>query len=254
MRDRSSHRFVIVKGPVMKHAALAAVTLAFAAAAAQAQTVAPVLAFTAKPVNLRAGPAREYPIVAVLPANLQVAVQGCLTDASWCDVVAGYERGWVYAGNIAYPYQDQWQPMVSLAPLIGIAILGFAFDDYWHQHYWNRPWYPDRSRWEHVRPPRYVPHPAPRPPDGWRPPPNWQPGHPGWNPAAPRRPGEHARPPGQVVPRTTVPPPAPAPAPRTMPPQPVPRAVPSPHVQPQPQPRAQPQPRQGGQRNEHERR
>jgi uncharacterized protein YraI len=251
----------------MKHAVRAAVVIALAAAGVTAQAQAPVavLAFTAKPVNLRAGPAREYPVVAVLPPNFQVTVQGCLTDATWCDVIAGYDRGWVYAGNIAYPYQNQWQPLVSLAPVIGIAILGFAFDDYWRDHYWNRPWYPDRSRWEHVRPPRYVPpHPAPRPPDGWRPPPNWQPGHPGWNPAAPRRPGERARPPGQAIPRT-VPPPAPAPAPRAMPPQPTtPRVAPSPHVQPQPQPRAQPQPqpqpraqpqpRQGGQHNEHDRR
>jgi uncharacterized protein YraI len=41
---------------------------------------------TAKPVNLRAGPARDYPVVAVLPAGAAIGVQGCIADFTWCDV------------------------------------------------------------------------------------------------------------------------------------------------------------------------
>jgi uncharacterized protein YraI len=244
----------------MKHAALGAVLLALTAACATAQAQVQVVAFTAKTVNLRAGPAREYPVVVVLPPNFQVTVQGCLADASWCDVVAGYDRGWVYAGNIAYPYENQWQPLVTLAPVIGIAVLPFVFDDYWHQHYWNRPWYPERYRWERVPPPRFArPHPPGRAPDGWRAPPNWQPGQPGWNPGVPRRSGEHPRGPGQVQPPHVVPPAQPrqnaaprAPAPPAV--MPAPRAQPQ---QQQPHPQQQrPQPRGGEQRErgEHDRR
>jgi uncharacterized protein YraI len=57
-------------------------------------------AYTAKDVNLRAGPARDFPLVARLPRGLSVSVAGCLSDFRWCDVVAGPNRGWVYAGNL----------------------------------------------------------------------------------------------------------------------------------------------------------
>ena len=245
----------------MKHAVFGAMALAIAATCAPAQAQAPVqvIAYTAKPVNLRAGPSSDYPVVAVLPGGFQVLVQGCLETYAWCDVSAGYDRGWVYAGNIAYPYENQWQPLVTLAPVIGIAVLPFVFDDYWHQHYWNRPWYPERYRWERVPPPRFArPHPPGRAPDGWRAPPNWQPGQPGWNPGVPRRSGEHPRGPGQVQPPHVVPPAQPrqnaaprAPAPAVMP---APRAQPQ---QQQPHPQQQrPQPRGGEQREhgEHDRR
>ena len=134
-------------------------SLALLCGAAQAQ-----LAYTAKVVNMRAGPAREYPIVAVLPGGLQVNVQGCLSDYRWCDVVAGPNRGWVYAGNISYAYQNSYEPLLYWGPVVGLAILGFTLDDYWQQHYWSRPWYQERYRWRRVPPPQARPCSC-RPPD-----------------------------------------------------------------------------------------
>lgn len=127
-------------------------------------------AITAKSVNLRAGPDRGYPIVAVLPPNAQVMVEGCMPDYRWCDVSIGYDRGWVYAGNLSYLYQQGYVPLPSIAPVIGVVVLGFVLDDYWGRHYQGRPWYPQRGRWEafdrsypvHPRPAPNV-HPAPRP-------------------------------------------------------------------------------------------
>ena len=37
-------------------------------------------AYTAKDVNLRAGPARDYPVVARLPGGLEISVAGWLND------------------------------------------------------------------------------------------------------------------------------------------------------------------------------
>jgi uncharacterized protein YraI len=131
--------------------------------AAQAQGQ---VAFTAKTVNVRAGPSRDYPIVAVLPAGYQVVVQGCLSNYTWCDVLAGPNRGWVYAGNISYAYQNTYVPVLNYGALIGIGVLAFILDDYWGHHYHDRPWYAERHRWIH-RPapaPRFRPSPPPPPP------------------------------------------------------------------------------------------
>jgi uncharacterized protein YraI len=68
------------------------------AAAAQQQ------AQTAKWVHVRAGPAREYPLVMQLPPAAPVLVQGCLSDYSWCDVITSdNNRGWIYGGNLMRP-------------------------------------------------------------------------------------------------------------------------------------------------------
>lgn len=132
-------------------------------AQAQVQT-----AVTARTVNLRAGPAADYPAVAVLPAGFAIAVQGCLPDYTWCDVIAGYSRGWMYAGNIDYYYQDRYVPVLNYGPAIGIGALAFVLNDYWGSHYRERRWYGERHRWIDRHGPRYEPvpgWPAQRP--GW---------------------------------------------------------------------------------------
>lgn len=114
-------------------------------------------AFTAKYVNLRAGPSREYPQVAVLPPNVRLRVYGCLSNYSWCDVQAGPNRGWLYAGNINYPYRNTYEPILGYGSVLGIGVIGFFVGDYWNAHYRHRPWYPDRDRWihRHPAPPRH---------------------------------------------------------------------------------------------------
>jgi uncharacterized protein YraI len=157
--------------------AVLALALTVLPAAVQAQ---PQQATTSKRVNLRAGPARDFPLVAVLPAGLAVSVQGCLPDYRWCDVIAGYQRGWVYAGNLNYFYQGHYGPLPNYAPLIGLVVFGFILDDYWGHHYVDRPWYRDRHRWVG----RFYPAPAPAPRLHARPAPP-----PHFVPAPPHRPG-----------------------------------------------------------------
>ncbi|MDA3877258.1 MAG: SH3 domain-containing protein [Halothiobacillus sp.] len=114
-------------------------------------------AFTAKYVNLRAGPARGYPLVAVLPPRLHIRVYGCLNNYTWCDVQAGPNRGWLYAGNINYPYRNTYEPILGYGSVLGIGVIGFFVGDYWNAHYRHRAWYPDRDRWihRHPAPPRH---------------------------------------------------------------------------------------------------
>jgi uncharacterized protein YraI len=140
--------------------ALLAAAIAILPCAAQAQQQ---LAHTTKSAHLRAGPARDYPVVAVLAPGFPIEVQGCLSNYSWCDVIAGQSRGWMYAGNITYYYQNQNVPVLNYGAIIGIGVLAFIIDDYWGRYYIDRPWYSNRQRWIHRPPPpsRFVPAPRP---------------------------------------------------------------------------------------------
>jgi len=101
-------------------------------------------------VNLRAGPARDYPLVTPLAPGTPLQVDGCTPDFRWCDVVApGGMHGWVYAGNLSYPYQNQEVPILGYGAMIGFPIAGFVIGDYWGEYYRDRPWFGNQSRWEH---------------------------------------------------------------------------------------------------------
>lgn len=122
---------------------LAAMAVSGLPSAAQAQAQ---VAIAAKTVNVRAGPDRDYRVVAVLPAGHEILIQGCLADYSWCDVLAGPDRGWVYAGNIRYAYQNAFVPVLNYGAVGRIAVLAFVFEDYWSTHYHDRPWFGERQR------------------------------------------------------------------------------------------------------------
>lgn len=136
-------------------------------AAMPATSTAQQLAYTSKNVNLRAGPAWEYPVVAIIPAGVAISVEGCLSDYRWCDVLAGPYRGWVYAGNIVYPYQGATVPLLTYGAVIGIGIIAFNLGSYWDDHYRGRPWYPQRQHWIDRPRPAFGPGgnrlPTPRP-------------------------------------------------------------------------------------------
>lgn len=195
------------------------------AAAQQAQT--------AKWVHVRAGPAREYPLVMQLPPAAPVSVQGCLSDFSWCDVITpDNNRGWVYGGNLVYPYNNGNVRIVQYGPSIGLPVVTFVLGAYWGSYYRQRSWYGDWHRWDawnhqHFRPgPRPPPPPhrpdfrPPRPPGGgMRPPPSPPPRPPGVRPPPPprppvTRPSPAPRPPGGVRPPGPPRPPTTRPAPR----------------------------------------
>jgi uncharacterized protein YraI len=176
---------------------------------------APVLAAahtatTIKDVNVRAGPARDYPVVAVLPAGVEVSVQGCIASYTWCDIASDDVRGWVYAGNLSSWYEGVPARLLGAGPRIGIVVEPFALIDYWSIHYPDRPWFHDRDRWAHrpppPHPPRVVPHPPGGPPHRPGPiePPR-PPGPPG-PPGPPHRPPDASpAPPPPSPPRTHVP-------------------------------------------------
>lgn len=195
-------------------------------------------ALTTRNVHLRAGPSREYPVVAVLGAGTRVWVQGCLPAYTWCDVAAGGDRGWVYAGNLSFEVQGAWVPAPRVAPELGIGIIGFILGTYWADHYRDRPWYSERDRWPH--PPPLSPAPRREPPPAAHPRPPPRPALRGPAPGQPHMPA--APPPHAAPPAHGSPPPRVAPTPRPPPPhraEPPQRATPTPQTGP---PQARPTP------------
>jgi uncharacterized protein YraI len=146
-------------------------------------------AYTSRPMNVRAGPNREYPLVAQLDAGAPLDVHGCLDDWSWCDVSFDGNRGWINAGGVSFVYQGERVPLYSYGPHLALPVITFSLLGYWNSYYRGRPWYGQRESWSHrTLPPRARPHgrpfagPAPmeheRPPAGHRgPPPGAERGH-----------------------------------------------------------------------------
>ncbi len=161
-------------------------------------------AYTSRPMNVRAGPNRDYPLVAQLDAGAPLDVHGCLNDWSWCDVSFEDSRGWIYAGGVSFVYQGGQVPLYSYGPRLGLPILTFSLMTYWGDYYAGRPFYAQRNDWAHRRmPPHTVPHGRPnmgRPPAA--------PGRPGMShggapaggrPAPRSEQPAHAAPPGRAM-------------------------------------------------------
>jgi uncharacterized protein YraI len=106
-------------------------------------------AYTAHSSNVRAGPDIAYPLVATLYPNTLVDVQGCVAGYRWCDVIFdnGYGRGWIYAGNLMYPYATGPVPLLSYGTTIGVPVITFSLGNYWDRYYHDRPWYSRRNYW-----------------------------------------------------------------------------------------------------------
>lgn len=156
-------------------ASAAMLLAAFGAASAQN-------AFTSRPMNVRAGPNRGYPLVAQLGPGAPLDVHGCLSDWSWCDVSFDGSRGWIYARGLSFVYRGERVPLYSYGPSLGLSIITFSLMGYWNQYYRGRPWYSQRNSWAHRRLPPHMrppgrPHAGPpatstqsrRPPHGRQP-------------------------------------------------------------------------------------
>jgi uncharacterized protein YraI len=142
--------------PTLLHALIAAAALVPAVASAE-------IAVTTRSVNMRAGPDVSYPQVTYLPANVSVNVVGCVQGYQWCDVVAGPNRGWVYAGYLSSYYNNAPQVLSYAAPTIGIPLISFSIGPYWDDYYRGRPWWNNRAYWynrapHYVEAPRYYGH------------------------------------------------------------------------------------------------
>ncbi len=116
---------------------LSTVPVAAAAAAAYALNGAQIFA----------GPGNDYPVVAELSSGVSVNVNGCLSDYSWCDVNLGSNRGWAYAGDLAYPYQNRRVPILGNGPRLSLPRVTFSLGNYWDRYYRGKPFYEQRSQW-----------------------------------------------------------------------------------------------------------
>ena len=122
---------------MLKRTILAVVLLVSGASLASAESPAVAVAN----VNLRAGPATNFPVVAVVPAGARITTYGCTADYSWCDTAFGVTRGWVSAHYIQVVYNNV-PTAITPATAVGLSLAIIAFDKwYWDTYYVAYPWY-----------------------------------------------------------------------------------------------------------------
>jgi uncharacterized protein YraI len=117
-------------------------------------------------LRLRAGPGTEYPVISIIPGNTNVYVNGCVDGWNWCDVEWNGLHGWTSGRVLQLMDNDQPVAVYSYAPTVGVPVVVFNRNDYWHRYYRDRAFY---RTWHRGN---AHPHPGPRP--GPRPP---SPGH-----------------------------------------------------------------------------
>lgn len=102
--------------------ALAAMTLSGAAFAQTAATAGTDL-------NMRAGPGVQHEVVGVIKGGDEVAVNGCLDAANWCEVTYGEQTGWAYGDYLAANVGEEIQPLYPNRSVVGVAVIEAPVDD-----------------------------------------------------------------------------------------------------------------------------
>ena len=119
-------------------------------------------AFIIENTSLFAGPDYDLPQIERLRHGSIVDVIGCIDGYQWCDIVTDDERGWVPGDFLEFEVGGRREPVYSAAPFLGLMILGFSLDEYWGEHYHQRPWFHDRDHWRRPewdhRTPGHEPH------------------------------------------------------------------------------------------------
>jgi uncharacterized protein YraI len=98
-------------------------------------------------VNLRAGPGTDFPVILTVQAQAPISILGCLGDYTWCDVMFGYDRGWMRSIYLSGFYQGYYYPLRDYAPRLGYSVVNFDINQYWDSNYREMPFYQDRSQW-----------------------------------------------------------------------------------------------------------
>jgi uncharacterized protein YraI len=98
-------------------------------------------------ISLQAGPDPAYPSIVELDAGTPVSIEGCINGWTWCDVIAGADRGWVPGTFLEEDFGGQRVVVIDYGPRIGIPVVSFSLGLYWEQHYHNRPFYAQREQW-----------------------------------------------------------------------------------------------------------
>lgn len=115
--------------------------------------------------NVRAGPDRHFPAATWLLAGTRVTIVGCVESWRWCDVIAGRDRGWVYARYLTVTVGGRAETIARAGPGSGLPVIPFELGTYWNEHYAGRPFVARQAYWER----RWQTRPAQAP---WTPPRN----------------------------------------------------------------------------------
>jgi uncharacterized protein YraI len=97
----------------MKERYVGAVTLAAAMLMSTSAFAALSVSATAD-LNIRGGPGPQFPVLGMIRANDQAAVQGCIEGSKWCQVSYQGISGWVYGDYLSANVGGQTQVVMQL--------------------------------------------------------------------------------------------------------------------------------------------
>lgn len=94
--------------------------------------------------GLRAGPGRDYPLLANLHKGDRIQVLGCVRGWKWCEVTNGFMHGFVVAQRMGTDYYGRNVQIAIWGPKLGIPYVVFVERPYWERYYHDTPFYHER--------------------------------------------------------------------------------------------------------------
>lgn len=103
----------------MKTLLVSMTAVALSTAAAQAATSATATT----DLNLRAAPGPAAEVISVIPAQQNVAVNGCLEEANWCEVVLDGQTGWAYGDYLSVNVGDEIAALTAMPESVPVPVI-----------------------------------------------------------------------------------------------------------------------------------
>jgi uncharacterized protein YraI len=122
---------------------LASILTIFAATPAMADSVW----FVKDTVDLHAGPDTTFPVVASIPAEAHMQLEGCIHTWNWCDVSWNGQRGWVSGDDIQSVYENKPMVVTKIGPTMHVPVVTYDTQTYWDTYYKTAPFYTQRERY-----------------------------------------------------------------------------------------------------------
>lgn len=104
-------------------------TTAIIAATLTGAAHAETMATAGTDLNIRSGPGVQHAVTGVIKGGDEVAVNGCIESANWCEIAYDGATGWAYGDYLTAKVGEEIQPLYPHRQQIGVTVIETPADE-----------------------------------------------------------------------------------------------------------------------------